>query len=284
LTYRPQTRPQAGRYTFDVTEAAAGGSAGSMTLVFQTLFLPLAFAGAESQLVLKGGTHVAWSPHFDYLTDVYLPTLKPTGLDAVCSLDAWGFYPVGGGQFTAIVKPVTVLPLKPLSMMERGALRQSSGAAVAAKLRSHIPQRITNRAVNVLREAGLPVNIQPQRVGGVGPGVGLFLLAEYEQAWAGFAALGKKGKPSSEVADEACQDFLDHHHRGAAVDPHLADQLLLPLALAQGQSQFTTSQVTQHLLTNAQIISRFIPAQIEIIGDEGQVGRILVQGVGFRLP
>jgi RNA 3'-terminal phosphate cyclase (ATP) len=243
--------------------------------------LPLALASGESQVTLKGGTHVAWSPPFDYLTEVYLPMLKPMGLTAACTLDAWGFYPVGGGQFTAIIEPASPLPLKPLTLIDRGELRQVRGIGVACNLPSDIAQRITNRAMNVLRQAGLPVNITPQRVSGTGPGAGLFLIAEYDQALAGFAALGRKGKPSDVVADEACQELLAYHTNGAAVEPHLADQLLLPLALAEGRSEFQTSIITQHLLTNAQIIHRFIPARIDIDGLEGQSGRVVVTGVGF---
>jgi RNA 3'-terminal phosphate cyclase (ATP) len=125
------------------------------------------------------------------------------------------------------------------------------------------------------------IGITPQRVRGAGPGAAIFLVTEYDQATAGFSALGKKGKPAETVADQACSDLLEHHGRGAAVDPYLGDQLLLPLALASGRSVFQTSRLTGHLLTNAQIIQQFIPAKISIEGLEGSPGTVVVEGVGF---
>ena len=283
LIFEPQAAPQPGDYTFDVAEVAQGGSAGSISLVFQTLLLPLWVAAGPSQVILKGGTHVAWSPPFDYLTEVYLPTLARCGLHVTTQLDAWGFYPVGGGQITAHI-PGHGSRLQPLTLTERGSLLRVQGRGVACELPAHIPQRMVNRAANVLREAGLPVEIVPSRVRGRGPGAGLFLTATYAHAVAGFSGLGARGKPAPEVADEACRPLLAHHNQGAPVDEHLADQLLLPLALAGGHSEFRTSRITQHLVTNAHIIRQFIPAQITISGSEGQPGSVSVVGVGFAGP
>ena len=277
ITFEPRERPRPGAYHVDVAESAQQGSAGSVTLILQTLLLPLAFAGATSHLTLRGGTHVAWSPPFDYLEQVYLPTLARAGFRADCHLDAWGFYPVGNGQISARVEPVK-LPLTSLTLEERGELQQVQGRAIACNLPADIAQRIANRAGNVLTGAGLPARLTPHRAKGAGPGAGLFLVATYDQAVAGFAALGAKGKPSDKVADEACQELLAYHAAAAPVDPHLADQLLLPLALTAGRSQFRTSQVSLHLLTNAPIIQRFIPAHISIDGAEGRPGRITVEG------
>ncbi len=292
LWFAPRRLPQGGTYTFDVTRAAQGGSAGAVTLIWQTLLLPLAYAASPSHLTLKGGTHVPWSPPYDYLAGVFLPTVRRLGLTASLTLDAWGFYPVGGGVMQSEISPLVAdnhpspemrgeqgagegtSPLPPLSLTERGALKRVTGAAVACNLPADIAQRIANRAVNVLRGRKLAVEVAPRRVGGPGMGAGLFLVAEYEHALAGFSALGAKGKPSDQVADEACQALLAHHATEAATDPHLADQLLLPLALAAGRSELTTSEVTGHLLTNAYIIQQFLPVSIAISGREGQPGHV----------
>lgn len=284
LWFAPRRRPEGGTYTFDVTHAARGGSAGAVMLIWQTLLLPLAYAASRSHLTLKGGTHVPWSPPFDYLAAVFLPTVARMGLAATLALDAWGFYPVGGGVVQSAISPLTSqsfppLPaLSPLTLTERGALKRVRGDAVACNLPADIAQRIANRATNVLRGRKLPVDITPRRVGGPGMGAGLFLAAEYEHALAGVAALGAKGKPSDQVADEACQALLAHHATEAAVDPYLADQLLLPLALAAGRSQVTTSEVTGHLLTNAYVIQQFLPVSIEVSGREGQPGQVTMFG------
>ncbi|HRJ41015.1 MAG TPA: RNA 3'-terminal phosphate cyclase, partial [Caldilineaceae bacterium] len=159
-------------------------------------------------------------------------------------------------------------------------LEKVIGAGVAAELPAHIAQRISSRATNVLKQAQLPASITPERVKSKGPGAGIFLTAHYENCRAGFSALGKQGKPSDAVADEACEALLTHHIDGAAVDPHLADQILLFLALAAGTSTFRTSQVTQHLITNADVIRAFLPAQIHIDGAEGAPGQVTVAGIG----
>lgn len=275
LLFQPRSKPRPGTYVFDVVGAAGRGSAGSVTLLLQTLLLPLALVEGGSRLTLKGGTHVPWSPPFDYLAHVYLPMVARMGVKADCRLDAWGFYPIGGGQITADVYGKR-RPFTPLSLLERGDLKRIRGAAVACNLPTHIAQRIADRARNVLVDAGLPADVTPKRERGAGPGAGLFLMAEYEHSLAGFSALGAKGKPSEQVADEACRDLLAYHASGEPVDGHLADQLLLPMALAAGRSEFRAARVTQHLLTNAHIIEQFIPTRIEVGGSEEEPGTIVI--------
>jgi RNA 3'-terminal phosphate cyclase (ATP) len=153
------------------------------------------------------------------------------------------------------------------------------GVAAAANLPAHIPQRMANRAASLLKENGVRAEVTPVRVRSAGPGAGLFLAAEFENAVAGFDALGQKGKPSERVAEEACLDCLAFRgHAGAALDMHLADQLLLPAALAQGTTEYTTCRITGHLLANAYVIRQFVGARIEIEGAEGGPGRVKVAG------
>ncbi len=280
IVFEPHSAPYAGTYVFDVAGAAPGGSAGAVSLILQTLLLPLAFARGASAVTVKGGTHVPWSPPFEYLAHVYLPTVARIGLKAECRLEGWGFYPMGGGQVAAQVEGSSSPTLTPLTLVERGRLKRVWGTATACKLPSHIAQRMADRARAVLSQAGLPAQITPQRENGVGPGAALCLVAEYESGQAGFSALGAKGKPSEQVADEACQELKAFHAGGAPVDAHLADQLLLPMALAAGRSEFRTQRVTSHLLTNAHVIRQFIPVRIEISGQEGETGEVVVEGVG----
>lgn len=279
VDFTPALAAQAGKYVFDVSTLAGQGSAGAVTLLLQTLLWPLLYAQGESHLTLRGGTHVAWSPPVDYMRDVLLPTLAPLGVDVTCELTAWGFYPVGEGELQVTICPVAG-PLRPLLLEERGALEKVTGVGVAAELPAHIAQRISSRATNVLRQAQLSSSITPERVRSAGPGAGIFLTAHYAYSRAGFSALGKQGKPSDAVADEACEALLTHHIDGAPVDPYLADQILLPLALAEGRSVYRTSQITQHLLTNAQVIRAFIDAEIVIDGAEGEPGSVTVVGTG----
>jgi RNA 3'-terminal phosphate cyclase (ATP) len=292
VTFVAQSRPQPGTYTVDVAQAAHMGSAGAVTLILQTLLLPLAFSGGPSTLHLRGGTHVAWSPPFDYISQIYLPMMARLGLHAQCRLDAWGFYPLGGGQITAEILPLgppasqgagatLTAPSDGPGFLERGPLQRVAGQAAACNLPSHIAQRMADRATSVLMAAGLRAAVTPTRVQGIGPGAAIFLFAGYETVPSGFAGLGAKGKPSEQVADEACEALLAHHASGAAIDPHLADQLLLPLALAPGRCQFTTGRVTQHLLTSAHVVEQFVAARIEVVGQEDEPGLVTVEGVGL---
>lgn len=277
VEFHPQAPPRAGDYTIDVTEAAAGGSAGAVTLILQALLLPLALADGASRLTLRGGTHVPWSPPLHHLTEVFVPMVARMGVRADVRLSQWGFYPAGGGEVTAEIRGRRGA-LAAQTWLERGPLKRVWGRAVAANLPAHIAQRMAGRARNLLSEAGLHPEITPLRERAASPGAVTLLFSEYENAVSGFSALGEKGKPSEQVATEAALDLLAQHRSGQALDMHLADQMLLPMALAEGRSRFTTCRVTQHLLTNAAIIQHFIPAQIVVEGEEGDAGTVIVTG------
>ncbi|MBW4593183.1 MAG: RNA 3'-phosphate cyclase [Brasilonema angustatum HA4187-MV1] len=260
LEFIPGNSVQAGSYTFDVSEAREGGSAGAVTLVLQTILLPLVLATGDSQVTLKGGTHVSHSPSVNYIQQVYLPTLQRMGVQVEVKLNAWGWYPQGGGEVELLVSGGS--KLGGINLVERGDLQQVRGLAVVTELPSHIPQRIASRAENVLREAQLKPAVQPLRAKGVAPGAGLFLTAEYENSLAGFGALGRLGLPAEKVANMACEELLEFHQTGAPVDEHLGDQLLLPAALASTGSEYRVAKVSQHLTTNAWVIEKFGLARV----------------------
>jgi len=276
VTFAPNEPVQPGEYVFDVTEAAEDGSAGSLGLVLQTILLPLALAEEDSLLTLRGGTHVAWAPSISYIEHVFLPALEQMGIRAEVDLSRWGFYPVGGGEVHIQIEG-RKNTLKPLALTERGDLRRIWGIAAVTNLPSHIPQRMANRAHNVLAEEGLRAKVEPRRLRGAGPGAGIFLFVEYEHVTAGFTAYGRKGLPAERVAEAACEDLLSHHHSGAPVDAYLADQLVLPMALADGDSRLVTSQITQHLLANVWVVQQFLPTLLEIEGQESGAGALTVK-------
>ena len=275
LVFRPAHLPQAGEYVFDVTEARGSGSAGATTLILQTVLLPLALAEGESRVTIRGGTHAPFSPPFPYIHHVYLPTLWRMGVRAQVELQRYGWYPAGGGEITLKIQ-ANGGTLRPTTLTERGDLRQVRGTAAVSNLPSHIAQRMANRAVNVLKEAGIQSRVEAAHVEATGPGAGIFLIAEYEHSVAGFTAYGQKGLPSERVADSACHDLIAYHRSNAATDMHLADQLVLPAALATGESRWTTCRVTQHLLTNAWVVRQFLDVPINIIGDENESGQVII--------
>ncbi len=278
LDFSPGGPPQAGEYVFDVAGARHGASAGSATLVFQTVFLPLALSGGSSRLLIKGGTHVPWSPPVPYIQHIFLPTVWRMGLRAQVTLKRYGWYPAGGGEVEFQIDP-SLPSLASLQLTERGELKKVWGTAAVSNLPSHIAQRMANRAVNLLKAAQIPssrLHVQAVHVEATGPGVGLFLFAEYEHSTAGFCAYGRKGLPAEKVAEEACQELSAHHHSRGAVDPYLSDQLVLPAAMVATSSRWTVSCITQHLLTNSWVVQQFIPCKIDICGEEGGPGEIVL--------
>jgi len=317
LLFEPRHRPQAGRYLFDVQDAASGGSAGSVTLVLQTIMLPLALADGNSGIVLRGGTHVAWSPPFHHVQRVYLPALQWLGIQTEVDLLRWGWYPQGGGEVRASVTgqrlsepaccadtpqeslgalhagapssgarlgPQLQPPTSSFQLTSRGELVRLSGLSATSRLPEHVAERMRHRALEHLRTYGLSAEVELVDAQSPGPGAGLFLFAEYAthgggSLVCGFSAFGRRGKPAEGLADEAVAALLDHHESGAPVDPYLADQLILPLVLAGGTAAFRTSRITEHLLTVVWVVQQFLASGITVAGDLGQAGSVTVEGV-----
>ncbi len=272
LSFAPgQVTP--GSYAFDVAEER--GSAGAATLVAQTLLLPLALAShGQSTITIRGGTHVPWSPPYQHLEHVYLPMLARLGIAATASIERWGFYPVGGGQITVRVsggqRPQAV------DFLERGRLVSVHGVSAVGNLPMHIAERQARRAEAVLKGRGLSPRIRVLSAPCQGQGTAIVLWTEFEHVVCGFSALGERGKPAERVAEEACAELLAHLDSDTGLDPRLADQAVLPLALAGG-GRFTTSRITQHLLTNCWLIAQFLPVRFAIEGSEGEPGRVEIR-------
>ncbi len=276
LSFAPGGPTRAGDYRFDVAAQRRGGSAGATSLVLQTVLPPLALADGASTVRVRGGTHVAWSPSFDYLRDVWLPVLEPMGVTAEVELARWGWYPVGEGEIRAKIRGLGPGRFAPLKLDDRGELASVSGRAAASRLPGHIPRRMGERASELLAAEGLAAEIEPRSVRAAGPGAGLFLTVRYAGVHAGISALGRRGKPSEEVAADAVAALVGHHESGAAVDEHLGDQLILPASLAAGESTYTVSRVTAHLATNAWTVERFGLAEVSIEEAADGTGKVSV--------
>lgn len=270
LVFEPQSPPQAGSYDFAI------GTAGAATLVLQAVLVTLAYTGQGSSVTVTGGTHVAWSPPYHYLEQVVLPALQSLGYQGRARLEGWGFYPKGGGRITLEIQPwQEPVDWPPAWSKQRGPLQRLWVMSAASQVGNQVTARQARQAYNRLADQGLRAETQLVNPRAPGPGTCLFLLAEYEGGVrAGFTGYGRRGYPAERVADDAVDAFLRHHESGAPVDPHLADQLVLPLAVAQQSLTYATSRTTQHLLTNIWVVSQFLGSSIQVQGQEGEVGQV----------
>jgi len=279
LRFSPGQR-MAGSYLFDVT------TAGSTGLILQTVIPVLSFGESHSRVRIKGGTHVQWSPPLDYLTSVFLPEVKKMGISTDLTVKRWGFYPVGGGEVEVHIRPC-IPPLKGVNILERGVFQGLYILSTVANLPLSIAERQRDRALKQIQNSkpriqGLQIETEVKEVPSPGRGTFLFILAEFENTKAGFSSLGAIGKPAEKVADEAVDEFLSYWYGKGAVDPHLADQFVLYTALARGVSTFTTSRVTNHLLTNIWVIEQFLSVRFQVEGRPGEEGKVTVEGIGFH--
>jgi len=240
------------------------GTAGSCTLVLQTLVLALLHARTPSTVRITGGTHNAMAPPLQFLERAYRPLLAAMGAQLSFSLERYGFYPAGGGIVVASIAPCA--RLRPIELTARGARR----AAYAEAFVAGIPASVGERELACVRskmgwdDAQLRLNVLP---GGQGPGNAILLTLEHEHVTEVFAGFGAKMVRAEVVAGQALKEARDYIGSGAAVGEHLADQLMLPLALAGGGS-FTASTVSRHALTNADVIARFLPVEIGFEHDD----------------
>ena len=255
------------------------GTAGSTVLVLQTVVPALLFASGASEVVLSGGTHVPFSPSYHYAAHVFAPTLRRLGVDIGLSIDSYGFYPRGGGKIRARLLPAKAIA--PLRAVEPGKLVAVRGESAVGNLPLAIAARQKASALAkiapALRDGGIHADVRVGSVPAPGQGTFIFLAAESEGAVAGFSALGARGKRAETVGEEAASDFLDHAASGAALDPHLADQLVPYLALSGGESLFTTSRVTAHLMTNLWAVGLFRPFRYDVEGELGKPGRVRIR-------
>jgi RNA 3'-terminal phosphate cyclase (ATP) len=259
-----------GSYRFSI------GTAGSTTLVLQTILPPLLLAPGASRIVLEGGTHNPGAPPFDFLEKTYLPIVERMGPRVAARLARPGFHPAGGGRLEVEVEPV--VSLRGLELLERGALRRRAGRAVIANL----PRHIAEREVKVLQKrlGWLPGSFTVEEVSGSsGPGNVVIIEIESEQVCEVITAFGALGRPAESVAGDAVRQCRAYLRSEAPVGEHLADQILLPLALA-GRGRFRTRGLSRHATTQIDLLRRFL--EIEIAVEEIAVDGGRVDGGGDR--
>ncbi|MEZ4599499.1 MAG: RNA 3'-terminal phosphate cyclase [Syntrophotaleaceae bacterium] len=251
LEFHPE-RVVPGSYHFSV------GTAGSSTLVLQTVLPALLTADSPSQLVLDGGTHNPHAPPFDFLARSFLPLLQKMGPKLTAEMVRPGFFPAGGGKFILSVEPVS--QLVPMELRNRGPGLERSARAVVAGLPRHIAEReleVVRTRLGWDEERCIVEETDPA----FGPGNVLLLEIAWNNVTEVFSGFGARGVRAENVAENAVLEVERFLRAAVPVGPHLADQLLLPLALA-GSGSFRTLAPTPHLTTNAKVICEFLPVQV----------------------
>lgn len=236
-----------GEYRFAV------GTAGSTSLVLQTVLMPLLLAGGPSRLVLEGGTHNMMAPPFDFIERAFLPVINRMGPQVSARLTRHGFFPRGGGQIEVDIVPKN---LSPIECIDRGPLQSVSATAIFAALPFDIAEReikATRAILSDWPEEAFAVRQLPEEQG---PGNALLLEAVFEHATEIVTGFGKLGVSAESLAKTAAQRMAGFLASDAFAGPYLADQLLLPFALAGGGS-FTTVKPSQHARTAADVIENF---------------------------
>ncbi|MBV1775606.1 RNA 3'-terminal phosphate cyclase [Burkholderiaceae bacterium DAT-1] len=248
------------------------GTAGSATLVLQTVLPALWHADAPATVRVTGGTHNRAAPPADFLIRAWQPLMQRMGVSLEIVLNRYGFYPAGGGEVVAHTAPCSAL--QPLHVLEKGERLGLMAEAVVASVPGNVARRELDR---VKAQIAMIDDHVRQRPNSEGPGNVLMLTATHANVTEVFCGFGERGLSAEKVADHTAHALRQYLESPAAVGEFLADQLLLPLALAGGGS-FTTNVASSHLRTQAQIVELFLPVEIEIRAESEQCWRVEVRG------
>ena len=260
-----------GDYSFPI------GTAGSTSLVLQTILPPLMIADAPSTLAFEGGTHNVHAPPYEFISKTFLPLINRMGAHVSATLERYGFYPPGGGRFNVRVEPAARGKLAPLRLLTRGRVSARRARALVVKL----PPSVGERELAVVRERlgwdeddGDELRVETS-ANAHSPGNVLTLEIKSEHLTEVFTGIGERGVRAETVAERAAEEARRYLATDAPVGEHLADQLLIPLALAGGGA-YTTGQPSLHTTTNIEVIKMFLDVRIKAKQTEGDVWKIEV--------
>ncbi|MCP4398206.1 MAG: RNA 3'-terminal phosphate cyclase [bacterium] len=261
-----------GKYHFSI------GTAGSCTLVLQTILPALLLTRETSAIILEGGTHNSMAPSFDFLYSAFLPIVAHMGARIEAHLERPGFYPVGGGKFFVSIAPCE--NLRRVELLKRGELLTKRAEALISKL----PAQIAERELKVVRERlsweRRELHIK-EIANSPGPGNALSLFLEFVNISEVFVAFGKRGVRAETVAKRLVKELREYLDSGVPVGRHLADQLILPIALAGG-GKFRTLSPSQHTLTNIDVVKHFLDIDIQVRQESPVAWEVELQGLVYE--
>jgi len=242
-----------GDYKFEI------GTAGSTTLVLQAVLPVLIMADGESNIILGGGTHNQFSPPLDFLARSFFKQICKMGPEITVDVDKYGFFPIGGGRFSVNIKPVN--KLKSLDVLSRG----KNISKTAYSYSSGIDENIGQKEMRIVEEklGWSKENCISQMVDSPRPGNVVMLIDENENTTELFTGFGKKHYPLKKITIDALKEYTDYIQCDVPVYKYLADQLIIPMALA-GNGSFITSEPSLHTLTNIEVVKKFLGIKINI--------------------
>lgn len=246
---------RAGNYNFDIS------SAGSASLVMQTVLPVLFTAGVQSSVTVTGGTHNQWAPPFDFLKDSFLPAIKAACFDADCRLKKYGFYPAGGGKIVFDIWPRQDDTNGRIDLCE-----PEKNAKISAKIyTSKLSPQIADKQHKLLLNSGLNIETieHTDVTDSISAGNCVMICVTGDNRRIVFTGFGAKGKPSEKVINEAAGEARNFLNSGAAIDHYLADQLLIYMAMRK-DGCFTTNLLSKHLTTNIEVIKKFLPIDFAV--------------------
>ncbi len=254
IDFQPEN-VRSGNYNFDI------GSAGSASLVIQTILPVLFTADRPSTVAVTGGTHNPWAPPFDFLKESFLPAIKAGGFEADCRLLKYGFYPAGGGKVI-----FDILPKKDNTSGLIDICKPINNAKISARIyTSKLPLQIADKQRKLLLKTGLNIetieHIDITDSNSAGNCVMIYITGNNRMTV--FTGFGSKGKPSERVIKEVADESMGFLNSDAVVDHYLSDQLLIYLAMRKGGC-FTTNLLSKHLTTNIEVIKRFLPIDFAV--------------------
>ena len=257
ITFNPG-KIKGGSYRFDV------GTAGAITLVLQALVPIACYAEKPSLLTITGGTDVSWSPTIDFFQHVFCDCAKQLGLNIEVKIPQRGFYPKGGGTVKIKIEPAKP---KPINIVKQGKLEKIDLHAVTSESlrKAQVCERMIEGFKSVCPEKNISEHIS--YVKALSPGANLHAHAHHENLKLASTVVGKRGVPAESVGKECARKLAEEMRSGATVDHRLADQLMIFMALASGNSEIKTSRISNHIKTNKYVIEQFLPARFKIEGN-----------------
>lgn len=266
------------------------GTAGSTTLILQSLLPVMLFSGNRAQVEVRGGTNNPLAPQVDYVERVMIPTLMKMGPKVVLHLQRRGFYPRGGGILTVQSEPVDTL--NPINLTEFGEIKDIDGITFSSRLPDHIVPRIIKAAQLSFEKADIwPYRMEREILQedspkcALSPGCGIVLTATSSSGVVlGADGLGKIKRPAEEVGRVTAENMIHIIGQSVPVDAHLADQLLLYMALAKGRSTIRVAEVTQHMLSCIYVCEQFLGPVFTVTNKTGPMITVSCDGVGFSVP